>query len=295
MKQRVLIIGASGFLGQKLMHVFSASSLKSPQYKVIGTHNSAPQKNNNTIALDITNPQQVQTIIDKIDPHIIILTAALANMDLCESDHELAIQINVEGVRNIVHHCQNRLLVFYSTDAIFDGKTGNYRENDPTDPINFYAKTKLQGENIVRTLPHHLIIRTCMQYTDQKDNPKFISWLIRNLSQGNPVNVATDHIVTITLIDDLAQATLQLIKKSCQGIYHVAGAQALSCYDMAQIVAEKWQFNKSLIHPVQRKDLPWKAARAQYATLCIDKLRGEGITMSTFEEGIDKVWKRYME
>ena len=292
MKQKVLIIGASGFLGRKLMSLFSSLS---SEYEVIGTHNSTPQQNSNTISLDITNPQQVQTIIDKIEPHIIILAAALANMDLCETDHERAIQINVKSVRNVVHHCQNRLLIFYSTDAIFDGKTGNYRENDSTNPINFYAQTKLQAENIINTIPHYLILRTCMQYTEQKDNPKFISWLIRNLSQGNPVNVATDHIVTITLIDDLAQATFQLLKKSCRGIYHVAGAQALSCYDMAQIVAEKWNFDKSLIRPVQRKDLPWKAARAQYATLCIDKLRGEGITMSTFEEGLDKVWKRYME
>ena len=286
MKDKVLIIGASGFLGRKLMPLFSSFSSK---YEVIGTSNSSIQEG--TLTVDITNPQQVQTAIEKVNPNIIILTAALANMDRCETERDLAARINVTGVENVVRYCQNRLLVFYSTDAVFDGLKGNYRENDPVNPMNFYAQTKLQGENLVKTLPDYLLLRTCMQYTDQKESPKFIPWLIRNLSQGKTVNVATDHIITITFIDDLAKATLQLIQKKCRGIYHVAGGSALSCYDMAIYIAQKWGFDKSLIHPVTRAQLPWKAARAEKATLNISKLRKEGISMLTFEQGMEKLWE----
>lgn len=281
MKEKVLIIGASGFLGQKLLFLLST------QFEVIGT--SRTQVSKQTVPLDITDSQNVKEVLERINPIIVIVTAVFANMDRCETEKEAAIKTNVIGIKNIIEHCQNRLLIYYSTEAIFNGMDGNYQEDDPPDPVNFYGETKLRGELIVKTLPHYLILRTTLLYSDQLDSPKFIPWLIRNLSQQKPVHVATDLITNPTLIDDLAEATLSLIHKKCSGIYHVAGASALSCYNMALYIAQKWKFDPSLINPVKRKDLPWKAKRAENATLCIDKLKKEGIHMSTFEEGMEKI------
>ncbi len=284
--EKILLIGASGFLGQKLKKVLSTS------FEVVGTSYSqydSPQYDTQTVFLDITNTQNIKEVMEKVNPKIVIVTAVFANMDRCETEKNAAIETNVIGLKNVVDHCQNRLLVYYSSDAIFNGVHGNYHENDSPDPVNFYGETKLRGELIVKTLPRYLILRTTLLYSDQLDSPKFIPWLIRNLSEHQKVKVAVDLTTNPTLIDDLANATLSLIHLKRRGIYHVAGASALSCYEMALYIARKWGFDSSLISPVPRKDLPWKAARAENATLCIDKLKEEGIKMSTFEEGMEKI------
>lgn len=283
--EKLLLIGASGFLGRKLM------PLLAPYFEVIGTHHS--QTSVPGISVDITNLPQVAKVMEEINPSIVILAAALADMDKCETDRELAIRLNVRGVENVAACCRNRLLIYYSSDAIFDGLHGNYREDDSPNPVNFYGETKLRGEQAVKKLPHHLILRTCFIYSDQPESPKFISWVIRNLSEGKAVKVASDLITTPTFIDDLAHATLVLLQKKCRGIYHVAGATALSCYEMALYIAQKWGFDTALIHPVQRRELPWKAARAERATLNISKLQREGIMMSTFEQGMEKLWESH--
>lgn len=282
--EKILLIGSTGFLGKKLR------SLLASRYEIIGTGYSRAQENNATITLDITNPENVKEVIEKINPGIVILAAALADMDRCETDKDLAIKINVTGVKNVVNCCLNRVLVHYSSDAVFDGIRGNYHEDDTPNPVNFYGETKLRGEQMVKTLPNYLILRTCFIYSDQPNSPKFIPWLIRNLSQGKKANVATDLVTRPTLIDDLAKATLLLLQKKCRGTYHVAGASALSCYQMAIYIVKRWGFDQSLVRPVKRAELPWKAPRGEHATLNIDKLRAEGITMSTFEQGIEKIW-----
>lgn len=280
---KILIIGANGFLGQKLLQILS------PRFDVVGTWHS--RETSGTVFLDVTNAQQVQEVIEKNNPTIVIFAAVFADMDRCETEKAAAIETNVTGIKNVARYCQERLLIYYSTDAIFNGMKGNYCEDDSPDPVNFYGETKLRGEYIVKTLPQHLILRTSFLYSDQLQSPKFIPWLIRTLSQQKTVNVATDLTTNPTLIDDLADATISLIRKKRCGTYHVAGASALSCYDMALYIAQKWGFDQSLIHPVKRKDLLWKANRAENATLCIDKLHTEGIHMSTFEEGIEKIRK----
>lgn len=294
MADKVLIVGASGFLGNKLLTLFHT------EFEVFGTYYSHNKEQINekshlkeNISLDITDPEQVKDVIEKINPKIVILAAALADMDRCETDHDLAVRINIMGVENVVRNCQNRLLVYYSSDAIFDGIRGNYSEDDLPNPVNFYGETKLRSEQIVKTLPGYLILRTSFIYSDQPESPKFIPWLIRNLAQVKPVKVAQDLTTCPTFIDDLAYATLALLQKKCHGVYHVAGASALSCYDMALYIAQKWGFDTALIHPVKRTELPWKAARAEQATLNLDKLKAAGIIMSTFEKGMEKLWESH--
>ncbi len=284
--EKILLIGASGFLGRKLLPLLSS------QYEVVGTAHTRihTEENQASIPLDITNPENVRHFMEEINPSIVILAAALADMDKCETDKELAVKLNVTGVENVANCCRNRVLVYYSSDAVFDGVKGNYHENDAPNPVNFYGETKLRGEQAVKNLPNYLILRTSFIYSDQPHSPKFIPWLIRNLAEGKSVNVASDLTTCPTFIDDLAQATLMLLRKNCRGVYHVTGASALSCYDMALYIAQKWGFNKTLIRPVKRIELLWKAPRAEFATLNISKLKREGIMMSSFEQGMEKIW-----
>ena len=226
--KKVLIIGASGFLGNKLIEVFSK------EFEVFGTYNS--KKKEKLIQLNIPNEAQVKETIEKINPDIIMLTAAETNVDLCETNVQHAEKVNIKGVENVTKCCGNIKLVYYSTDSVFDGEKGNYVETDTSNTVNFYGKTKLMAEEAVKKLNNFLILRTCMLYSDQSESPKFINWLIRNLNENKKVNVVIDLFATPTLIDDLATASLELIRKDRTGIYHVAGATALSCYEMATTI-----------------------------------------------------------
>jgi len=279
--RKILIIGASGFLGNKLIEVFSK------EFEVLGTYNS--KKKEKLIQLDISNEAQVKETIEKINPDIIMLTAAETNVDLCETNVQHAEKVNIKGVENVTKCCGNIKLVYYSTDSVFDGEKGNYVETDVPNTVNFYGKTKLMAEEAVKKLNNFLILRTCMLYSDQSESPKFINWLIRNLNENKKVNVVIDLFATPTLIDDLATASLELIRKDRTGIYHVAGATALSCYDMATTVAEVFGFDKSLINPVKDIELKRAAKRPKFSTLNISKLEQEGILMSTFEQSIRKI------
>lgn len=279
----VLIIGANSFLGRKLRVEFSQ------EYLVIGTHHTSPGPG--TLPLDITDAAAVRTLIATQNPDIVLLVAAQTNVDACERDPEMAEAINVRGVVHVAACCENRKLVYYSTDAVFDGVCGNYVEEDTPNPLHQYGRTKLAGERIVQALSDHLIIRTCMLYGDEQQNPKFINAMIRTLTEGMPMRVITDRYATPTLIDDLARATHTLVQQHCVGIYHVCGASALSCSEMADIVARVFSFDRRLLIPVADTEVSLPAKRPKHATLSIAKLRAAGIRMSTFEEGIRKIWK----
>ncbi len=296
MTDPVLIIGASGFLGRTLLRSYP------PGGEVWGTWHSRSKRplprlhsSPRDIFLDITNPEQVEEVIGRINPGIILLSAALADIDRCETDRHLALNTNVRGAENVVRCCRNRLLVYYSTNAVFDGFREDCREEDQPRPINFYGETKWKAEAIIQNLPQHLILRTAMLYTDDWDGPKFINWLIRNLSQGTAVKAATDFIMNPTFIHDLATATFALLQKKCRGLYHVAGGSTLSCYEMALQIVPKWGFDPSLVQPVTRAELPWRAPRPEKASLNIEKLKNEGINMLTFEQGLEKVWEASRE
>lgn len=323
MTPKILIIGASGMLGSELLGRLSSS------FQVVGTHyshqqihhqnyphfsrsqsdllpqhpqNDTPLQNttlvqnttllqNTTVFLDLTQFSQVKETLEKINPEVVLLPAALTDMDRCEVERELAVKINVESVENLVRCCKKRKLVYFSTGAVFNSKEGNYREDDQKNPVNFYAETKLRAEHIVQTLPDHLILRLSMMYSDI-DSPKFINRLINNLSEGRKVFAAADLTTKPLLVGDAAQATALLLNKGRKGIYHVAGSTALSCYAMALLIAKKFSFDTSLIHPIQRAELLWKAARAEVETLNTQKLESEGLRPLSFEEGLQKIWEK---
>jgi dTDP-4-dehydrorhamnose reductase len=279
--KKILLIGANGFLGNKLFEILSK------EFEVVGTYHCRPK--GKLMQLDIVNESQVKEFIETINPEIVIVTTAQTNVDLCETDKKSAEELHVKGMENVAKYCTNRKLVYYSTDSVFDGEKGNYVETDLPNPLNFYSKTKLMGEKIVEKVPDHLILRTCMLYSDQVESPKYINWVIKNLWEKKRVNAITDLFATPTLIDDLAMATLELIKRDQKGTYHTAGASALNCHEMALKIAEIFGFDKSLINPIREIDLKRAAKRPKNGVLNISKLEKEGIIMSTFEQGVRKV------
>ena len=280
-----MVIGGGSLLGETIIKSFQ----ESPNTKVNFTY--FRKRIEGGIFLDITDPFQCSEIISGENPDCVILVSAETNVDYCELNQAESFNTNVEGTRNIVQSCENRKLVYFSTDSVFDGRKGSYSEDDHPNPINNYSRTKLFGEYSVATLNNYLILRVCMLYATDPNYPKFANWVIRSLSANQTVSIATDLCYTPTYVDDIAFATSQLISRDLCGIYHVAGSSSHSSYEMAHIIARIFGFNEDLIEPVKSDYLDRLATRPKNSTLTIQKLNDLGIGMHKFQDGIRIVKK----
>lgn len=266
---KFLIIGSSGLVGSSV----SKSAKKS--HEAYGTFFS--QKRENLYYLDITDKLQIDNLVNKIKPDIIVHSAALANVDYCEEYQEESLKINVEGTKNIAKAGKNinSKVVFISTDYVFDGKNGPYSENDIPDPINFYGKSKLDGENIIKELEDFLIIRTTGVYGIESAGKNFVVRLINENKSGNTVKVPIDQYGNPTYSDNLGEVIVKLIENNKKGIYNVAGTETINRYEFALKIAEVFQLDKKLIKPVETSELNQKADRPLYGGLKINSIKNE--------------------
>lgn len=279
-RKKVLIIGASGLLGKQLMKDFSKD------YEVVGTYNNS--KREGLLHLDMTNRSEVESVISKENPDVIIVCSAKTNVEKCELEPEDTFRINLEGIRNIADYCKNRKIVYLSADSVFDGTKLEYTEEDAPNPINVYSLSKLRGEEVIQTLPDYLICRTARLYSYDKKSPKFINIMINSLREGKPIKAPIDTEGNPTFVPDLSRAIFELVKKDKKGVYHTVGDEAISFYRAALKIAEVFGFDSSLITPVEKHFFDTKVKRPT-SILSINKLKSEGIKMSNFEEGLKKV------
>ncbi|MCJ7443012.1 MAG: SDR family oxidoreductase, partial [Methanotrichaceae archaeon] len=158
--RELFVTGASGLLGSRMVEPAKHN------YEVISLHNTRPL-HSNSLRLDITNLSEVLSLFKKLKPHMVIHTASETNVDKCETQKEQAWRINVEGTRNIAFACSKvgAKLVYISTDYVFDGEKGLYKEEDKPNPISHYGITKLEGENqVIQNCNDHIILRTSVIY-----------------------------------------------------------------------------------------------------------------------------------
>ena len=277
-KKKILILGANGFLGSKIIQLRSKNKLLYNDFSFIAAdlHNNYIEKVVPFFHIDITHQEDVYKKIYSLSPDIIILSAALTNVDLNETDKRLATKINVEGPKNVIKACKHidSKLVFISTDFIFEGrKKGYYTEEDIPNPINHYAKTKLDAElAIIESELEHLICRTAVLYGWNNEKLNFITWVLKKLQNEKKINIVTDQINSPTYVRNLGEIILKLIEKKASGIYHTAGDDALSRYEMAIKCAEVFEHNKDLINPI--RSFNQIAIRPKNVSLNIAKLKG---------------------
>ena len=292
---KVLIIGANGFLGRNLFKLRNAEETKNSDLNLVAADLESYNLPSDIpfYTIDITNYEQSEKKIIKISPDVIILTAAMTNVDQCEVDRKLASKINVKGALNIVKVCTktNSKLVFLSTDFVFDGKKKRgycYKETDIPNPLSYYAKTKYKAELIIfNSGIEYLICRAAVLYGWNKTKLNFITWILNNLKLNNQISIVTNQINSPTHVINLAQIILKLIEKKTKGIYNTAGNCALNRYEIALKCAEVFGYNKNLIIPVDFFEQ--KAIRPKNVGLDISKLKNlieTELKIYNLEEGL---------
>ena len=255
---KILITGVNGLVGNSLYKLLEESDhiVYSSSRNIEGL---AKYK------VDITNKNEVDSFFESEKPDLVINSAAMADVDLCEEERELCWKVNVEGVQNLVDMC-NRYgshLTHISTDYIFDGKkeSGIYLENDKPNPQGYYAESKLEGERIILDSKiSHSILRTILVY-GLHNKPNIITFLKSYLEEGKSVNLVSDQVRMPTFVDDLSRACISASEKKARGVFHICGPEQMSYLDIGNRIAEYFSFDKSLINHVQTKDLNQKAKR----------------------------------
>lgn len=278
MNPDILIVGASGSLGAKLVEDLS------PKFKILGTY--FKHKMSNLIPLDIRDKSEVSNLFKRINPYITIITAAKTNVEECELNPSETFEINTEGVENIVANTKGKI-IFYSTDNVFDGSKESYAEEDRRAPINIYGQSKSLAEPIVLSRKDNLVCRSSRFYSENETG-KYINNMISTLRKGISVKAPIDTEGNFTFIPDVSNATLNLLGKGQSGIYHVAGSGFYSLYDAAVKVAKVFEFDQSLVQKVNKDYFNHNVKRPS-SPLRINKLERLGIKMKNLEEGLIKI------
>ncbi|MFC5285204.1 SDR family oxidoreductase [Pedobacter alpinus] len=268
----ILIVGASGLVGGNIYHHLKAVS----EFNIYGTYNSFEVPNLIRFNSSI-NYKSYPKIILETAWDVIIHTGALTNVDFCEENIADSEYYTVESTINLVklskvHHSK---LIYISTDYIFDGKDGPYREDAQVNPLSIYGKHKLISENIVSQLNDYLILRITNVYGDELRNKNFLSRITQDLLLGNEKSVsgATDQFASPINALDIAKAIFNLIIDDKKGVYHLASTDYLSRVQFLQII--KKYFNLLKIESYKTSDLKQKAERPLRGGLNAEKFLTE--------------------
>ena len=289
---RILITGISGMLGVDLHETLRE------EYEVVGldikdfpsTSLSSPRLHK----ADITDGHRLRKLFYQLAPDFVIHTAAYADVDGCEKNPDGAHRVNALGTRNIALICQekNIPLVYVSTDFVFDGKKNYpYTELDEPHPLNVYGRSKLAGENYVRSLlERYFIVRTSWLYGRYGKN--FVETILKLAEEKEVLTVVGDQVGSPTYSRDLAQEMKKLASGSSYGIYHITNSGSCNWYNFAEEILKLAGIRGVKVKPITSKELNRPAPRPQFSVLKSSSSRpGAGNTMRPWKEAL----KEYLE
>ena len=279
---KTLVLGGSGFVGHYLMKYFDG----------IGT--SSIEREGYT-KLDITNREEITAVFQREKPDLIINSAAMSDVDFCEKRREMAMRINGESVEWIARSANiiNSRFVQISTDYVFDGEKGDYREVDKPNPINAYGESKLIGE--ADALRHNsLVLRIEMPYglNLAKNKNVFFESAVRNLRDGKIINAAIDQIISPTFVEDIPKAIYALISKNRTGVFHLASIEQLSRYEFVKKIAEVFGFDDKNVNATHLDDFKLVAKRPKKTSLNMGKISSI-FNVDTLEMNLKRIKKSY--
>jgi dTDP-4-dehydrorhamnose reductase len=295
--EKILITGANGLLGQHLIKL-----LLQEGYLVVAAGRGPSRlpfaKGENFVyyTADITDEPEWHAIINHEKPDVIVHTAAVTQVDECELHQEKCEKVNVQGTAQLLVQAESAgsHFIYLSTDFVFDGEQGFYREDDPQNPVNWYGFTKVQAESMVEIsdIPW-TIVRTCLVYgnTMAGTRSNIISWIKENLANGRQIKLVTDQWRTPTFVEDLAKGILLIIRQKATGVFHLSGKDRLSPYEIGLRTAAYFSLDASLIEQVNTSTFRQPAKRPPKTGFDISKAVKElGYDPLGFEEGLKKMF-----
>jgi len=294
---KILVTGANGFLGYYL-----TEQLLKKKFSVIATSKGKCRlpfignKNFNYATMDFTDPFSVHDVFGKFEPEAVIHAGAMSKVDECELNQWGCYLANVEGTLALLLNAAEyrSQFIFISTDFIFDGERGNYKEDDEPNPVNFYGKTKLEAEDAVKEYEYNwAIVRTILVYGKPFTGKGNILTVVKEkLEKGEEYKVVDDQLRTPTYVGDLAKGIVSIVEKKATGIYHISGKDKLTPYEMACRTADHTGLNKSLIKKVTATEFTQPAKRPPRTGFSIEKAGIElGFEPLSFDEGLKKTFE----
>ena len=289
---KVLLTGSNGLLGQKLVKLILEKG-----DELIATARGKnrlpiPEDDYAYSTMDITNREEVLRIIGKVKPDVVIHTAAMTNVDQCETEKEDCWKLNVDAVEYIIEACEqtSAYLIHLSTDFIFDGESGPYDEEGIPNPVSYYGDSKLAAEKLLfNSNIKYGVARTVLVYGVAHDMSRsnIILWVKGSLEAGKDIKVVDDQLRSPTLAEDLAMGCYLMATKRAEGVYNISGRDLLTPYDMAIKTADFFKLDTSTMTRADASSFTQTAKRPPKTGFIIDKARKElGYDPRSFDEGI---------
>jgi dTDP-4-dehydrorhamnose reductase len=268
------IVGAGGVLGAKLVEQALARTDGPIHAYTHGATPAIPARESARVTwrpLDISDGAAVRAAIEGSRPRVVINSAAMTNVDACETRRDEALAANAAGPRHLAEACVavGARLLHVSTDYVFPGdeaQPGPYLEDAPVRTVNYYGHTKLEGERAVEAVcagrVGWLVARTALVYGHVPGGrTNFVKFVVGELRAGRRIKVVEDQWNTPTLADDLAAALLALAGKPSEGIIHLAGPELLNRRQWAEAIAAQYDLDTTLIDVTTTAALHQVAAR----------------------------------
>ncbi|MGB0888431.1 MAG: SDR family oxidoreductase [Vicingaceae bacterium] len=295
---KILITGSNGLLGQKLIKLLAGKTDVTLLATSKGENRVKNKEGYNYQPLDITNRTEVLNVVAEFKPDAIINTAAMTNVDACELDKELCWDLNVNAVKYFIEAAEknNTHLIHLSTDFVFDGEAGPYKETDLPNPLSYYGKSKYEAEKLLeKSTIKWSIARTIIVYgiADDMSRSNIVLWAKEALEKGNPLTIVDDQFRSPTLAEDLAMGCYLIAEKEAEGIYHLSGKDVMSIIDLVYKVADFYGLDKSIVTAIKSALLNQAAKRPPKTGFVLDKAINDlGYNPVSFDEGLAELTKQ---
>ena len=285
--KKILILGGSGFVSTNLIKYLPEN------WEIFATYNSNIIKSKKIQSFKINlleTPEKIIPIIQNIKPDYIIDTVAFPSVDFCEENHSIADKLHIDATK-IISKISNKInskLLFLSTDAVFEGELNKkYFETNIPKPINYYGFTKLKAEEIIlSTSKNNVVLRTSVIYGTGTQS-RFTNWILSYLREKRPVDPFVDQFNSPTLVDDLSQAIVKILKNDISGLFHATGPTCINRYEFALMLAKEFNLDSNLVKPVTSSQKKQNAPRPISTCLNSSKLEEKiNFTFTDLKTGI---------
>jgi dTDP-4-dehydrorhamnose reductase len=262
---KFLVTGSAGLIGSQIV-----KDLVQQNHTVYSCYHDQKPLQGIPILLDLTDLNKIIQTLHETKPDRIIHLAAMTGVDLCETEKELATIINTKATETLARQAtkQNIFFLYVSTDYVFNGINGMKKEDDITNPLGFYGKSKLEGELVLNKLASNwCIARTSTPFGIHSTKKSFPLWVKENLEAKKEIPVLVDQFTSPTYVPNLSRMLIEIATRQINGIIHVSGATRISRYALAEIVAHKLNLDKNILIPTKIDTMNWNAERPKDSSL----------------------------